>query len=296
MLKRQIVFIITLCCSLLSVAVIAKTNIIISETQNAQDRYAKSLLLKSLSENNALHYQIVSTNTIRGNKQALKQALTEGEVTLMWQATSNQLEEDFHAIKIPIYKGLDGYQIVFMNKDQHQHLGRYLTPTKLKKYTFGQLRGSESASTLVSNGLKIHTSNKVTNLVHMLEGGRFDMLPVSLLSFDTYRNTIEQAGFKNDILAYPVALAYKQPVYYFTNDAKLARHIERGLKVLIDSGEFDAYFYQQRFVQKAMTALNDDDLNIVQLQNKGLPKDAPIAQSHFWVDLNEKNTVVAQNQ
>ncbi|WP_111978268.1 hypothetical protein [Algibacillus agarilyticus] len=295
MIKHQLIYVLTLYSMLVSVSAMASIDIITPKTFSAQDHYAQVLLHKALSAKDNRTPPRIATKPTNLSGHALQQALLEDEISVMWQTTSKALELEFNAVKIPIYKGLEGYQIILTNKSMDLSSIRYLTQTKLKNYTFGQLRASENANTLLSSGLTTYTASKPAHLLHMLEGGRFDMLPIPLLVFDTYNKIMIEKGLDNGIHRSAVALAYTQPIYYFTNNAKLANDLRQGINILIKSGEFDQFYYQQTFVKNAISKLSKENLNIVQLENHNLPNGTPIAQSHLWLDISLQDTVVAKN-
>ncbi len=60
------------------------------------------------------------------------------EPNIIWSSTSQELENQFRPIRIPLRKGLLGYRICLIAKDQQVKLDQVKTVEDLRKLTVGQ--------------------------------------------------------------------------------------------------------------------------------------------------------------
>ncbi|RYZ88083.1 MAG: transporter substrate-binding domain-containing protein, partial [Moraxellaceae bacterium] len=221
---------------------------------NDNDRYSFEMLKLALSYSNG-KYTLTSDTA---NDKTLARTMTEiesGEVNVMWTATDKEKEDRMLPIRIPLYKGLFGYRLLMINKDNQSKFTNIQTLNDLKQVTLGQGTSWADTKILEENGLKVVKTMKYPSLIYMVDGGRFDAFPRGV-----HEPWAEIKNYpKLNLMVEPhVMLVYKMPFYLFVskNNESLARDIEQGFNLAIADGNFNKHFYANPAVQEVIANAN----------------------------------------
>jgi hypothetical protein len=206
-----------------------------------------------------------------------------GMLDLAWTTSDATLEDQVYPIRIPLYKGLLGYRIFIINKNNQHKFDNVTTLEDLKKFTFGQGRTWADAAILEANGFKLVKTTKYPNLFYMVEGERFDAFPRGVhepFGELAQRPDMELAVEKN------LMVAYKMPMYFFVSpkNPELGRDIENGLNAAIADGSFDKTFFGAQAVKDVIEKVNMKQRRVFYLENPTLHKDTPLDRAELWFD------------
>lgn len=212
-----------------------------------------------------------------------REALLSGQIDVTWTATSSDMEEGLLPVRIPLYKGLLGYRILIIHRDNRHLFAGVRTMEDLQNFTFCQGRMWTDTQILQSNDLTVVPATKYEGLFYMVDGGRCDAFPRGVHEpWDELarRPELELAVDEN------IMLEYRMPFYLFVSPLKpqLARDLERGLRQMIASGEFDEYFYANPTVQDVMNKSGMDRRRVFPLRNPDLPRATPLDDASLWYD------------
>lgn len=212
-------------------------------------------------------------------EQSLEQ--NDGAVQLMWSMTTRTREEILLPIRIPIYKGLIGWRVPLVRREDKHWLAKVRTLEELKPMRFGQRADWPDTRILRDNGLHVITSQSYESLFRMLDAGRFDLFPREVVvawneQAQTAREGLQLEVDEHIVIHYPTAL------YFFTSRARadLAGAIERGLEAMIADGSFDALFQQQHGATLERARL--EQRQVIELENLDLPAQTPFRRSELW--------------
>lgn len=211
------------------------------------------------------------------------QMIEDGQLDIVWYATTNEYEEQLMPIRICIFKGLLGYRVLMIKKGTQPRFNDIRTIEDLRKVSLGQGRFWADTSVLTANGLKVVKVVKYESLFFMLDGDRFDGFPrgahepwseiqrYSKLDLDVEKNLL---------------LSYTNPFYFFVSksNTELAKNIERGLRIAIEDGSFEEYFMNDPTVKAAFQQANLKNRIIIPLNNPSLPKLTPVNDKSLWLD------------
>jgi hypothetical protein len=211
------------------------------------------------------------------------QMIKDGQLDIVWYATTNEYEEQLMPIRICIFKGLLGYRVLMIKKGTQHKFNGIHTIEDLRKVSLGQGRFWADTNVLTANGLKVVKVVKYESLFFMLDGDRFDGFPrgahepwseiqrYSKLDLDVEKNLL---------------LSYTNPFYFFVDksNTELAENIERGLRIAIADGSFEAYFMNDPTVKAAFQQANLKNRIIIPLDNPSLPKLTPVDDKSLWLD------------
>jgi len=182
-----------------------------------------------------------------------------------------------------LFKGLLGYRIFIINKNNQAKFDHVKTLADLKQLTVGQGRTWADARILEANGFKVIKANKYPNLFYMVEGGRFDGFPRGVHEpfgeLDARPNM--ELGIEKNLMVY-----YQMPFYLFVskNNKKLKAILEDGFEKAIADGSFDATFLADKAVQDVIAKANMKNRLVFRLSNPTLSKETPINRPELWFD------------
>lgn len=259
--------------------------------ENAADQYAAGILKLALSKHGTTA-NLIEQNQLRSNNGELF-ALANGDVSVVWQETDKQLESEYQAIEVPIFKGLFGYKTLLVRDQDKFSFSSISKVSDLAKLSLGMPRDRQDVEILKANNIEVITSNKQTNLLYMLEGGRFDALPYSVFEAAMYDST--EAKSLNLTTDEHVLLSYANPVYFFVNkdNVQLANQIRAGLAMAIEDGSFERYFASNTLIQSTLNRLALNDRKVIEIDNPNLPSSAPLANAELWFDVSDSSMMTA---
>lgn len=278
MVKRLFVLLVLALMSLQASAEIA-VKVVSRGDDNA--RYAIQMLELALQKSGT-GYRL-ETEDGAWSSARLKQAVSEGEIDVMWAATDIDMEVVSLPVRVPLYKGLLGYRLLLVHPDNLSIFAGVNSLVDLRPFLFGQGAGWPDTKILLANGLKVQQATKYETLFYMVDGKRFDAFP---------RGANEPWG---EIASHPdlklavephLVLVYKNPFYLFVNPARpgLARLIETGFEKALADGSFDEIFYNDAMVKMVIEKSNIPGRKAFHLENPALPKETPLDDARLWYD------------
>ena len=207
----------------------------------------------------------------------------EGKIHVYGKVTQIDWEETLIPIRIPIRKGLLGYRLFMTNAENYDALDQVNTVEELQKLSTGAGSQWKITDILEKNGFDVVTSNTYPNLFKMLDVNRFatfsrginEIYPEFALHSQTNPNIkINQS----------VALYSPLPSFFFVSPKQelLAERIQKGLEIMLETGEFDEFFYG--FYKEAIDQSKMEQRKIFVLDNHLLsPKTREIlSMSKYW--------------
>jgi hypothetical protein len=161
-----------------------------------------------------------------------------GGVDFIWTGTSAEYEERFHAVRIPVMRGLDGYRICIINPKRQAAFSAVQSLDDLKRLSIGQDPGWSDVKVLDAAGFKIVTAPS-DSLLEMTERERFDCFLRGV-----HEAPAEVAKYPGLAVESDLMIVYPFTSFFFVNkdDTKLAGDLENGLKKAYADGSFMAYF------------------------------------------------------
>src|SRR3989337_4337119 len=81
-----------------------------------------------------------------------------GNIDFIWTGTSAEYERRFHAIRIPVLRGLDGYRICIINPNRQSAFSAVQTLEELRKLPIGQDPGWSDVKILEGAGFEVMTA------------------------------------------------------------------------------------------------------------------------------------------
>ncbi|MEO4046652.1 hypothetical protein AAFN46_06110 [Pseudomonas sp. CAU 1711] len=212
-------------------------------------------------------------------EQSLEQ--NDGVVQLMWAMTTRAREQILLPIRIPLYKGLIGWRVPLVRREDKDWLSRVQSLADLKPMRFGQRADWPDTRILRDNGLQVITSQSYDSLFRMLGAGRFDLFPREVVVVWNEQAEAAREGLELEVDEH-IVIHYPTAFYFFTSRARadLATAIERGLEAMIADGSYEALFQQHHgaTLERARLAQR----RVIELENHDLPAQTPFQREELW--------------
>ncbi len=164
-----------------------------------------------------------------------------GVIDIYWSMNSPQIQKDLLPIKIPLLRGMNGYRVLVIRREDEDKFKNIRTVNDLSSLSAGQGVDWPDVDIMRNNGLKVITSNESDLLYKMLAGKRFDYFPRGV---HEAWNELELNKDSNLMVSNDVVLYYPAPVFFIVNknNHELADRIYRGLELAKADGSFQRLF------------------------------------------------------
>jgi len=212
------------------------------------------------------------------------QYLIKGRYDVSWMHTSTQHETTLQPIRIPLFKGLIGWRLMFIRHQDLEKFSAIKSEKELKNLWAGQAHNWPDNEILESNGFKLHTAPLKENVLQLLRHKRIDMFPRSITEiWDEY-----EAYAQDDIVVEPnLVITYPSAFYFFVTNENtiLAKALSRGLNTAIEDGSFDQHFHH--FFDSVISKSTLAQRTIIAIPNPQLSKQTPLGNSSLWFSPSE---------
>jgi len=243
------------------------------------------ILLRTALERSGYKFTLDPASELLGQNRVLKEIETGSGINVNWSMTNIDRENRLLPLRTPIFKGLFGWRLMFTTQKQLPYLSQVKTFEDLKNIIFIQGEDWPDTFILRDNDLTVATAQDFESLFVMLDKGRGQLFPRSLLEIESEKNFYEK---KIDLVVLPqLMLKYQSPIYFFFNkdNPEIAKAVNEGLKIMRKSGEFDELFFKYNgdFIKNAHL----HDKIIIELKNNQLPKLTPVDDKSLWLSLDQ---------
>lgn len=201
-------------------------------------------------------------------------------INIAWSSTSKEKEQALLPVRIPLRKGLLGYRIALISKDNQAKIDQLKSPEDLRRLVVGQGIGWGDVALYEANGIEVKQAN-YNNLFKMTSLGRIDLFPRGIgeitSEFALYSKDNPNLAIEQHLLIY-----YPWPYYFFFNkkDTALAQRVRAGIQMMQKDGSFDAIFL--KYNSAAIKSADIKNRRVIRLENTALPKETPLSDSILW--------------
>ncbi|KZN32690.1 transporter substrate-binding domain-containing protein [Pseudoalteromonas luteoviolacea] len=260
---------------------VAKEAKVVRVTQGAHP-YVVDLIKLALSYQKDV-YKLRYVDNIPTQSRAIRLLGKENGIDIFWSVTNSRRENMARAVRVPIVKGLLGYRILVINKDNQAKFSNLNHISQLQKFHFGLRYDWPDHNIFVDNQLSVNEFKTFTGALNMLKSNRFDAIPISILELPDLVSRYQTYAEQNLLLYYPSA------VYLFVekSDQALFHALSNGMNQALQDGQFEKLFNQ--YFNGLIKELELEKRTLIELSNRSLPPSAPLAEQHLWYRKETKN-------
>ena len=193
-------------------------------------------------------------------------------------------EAEFQAIYFPILKGLNGWRIPIIQQGKADLFSKINTLAELKKLKIGLFHTWTDVEIFEYNGFEVAKGTTHKGMFKMLDKGRFDYLPQSIIQAkpDVYAHDELKLAIDNYVL-----IKYPSAYYYYVNKGndELAKDIKTGLELALADGSFERLF-QAAFGQ-VLEKYSIEKRTVFTLLNPLLVDENLIGREDFWAQIDD---------
>lgn len=208
--------------------------------------------------------------------------LDDGAFDVTYMTMNKERAEKYLPVKVDIMKGLLGYRLLLVHKDNVQQFKDIKTLDQLKtkfKAGFGAQWGDYPI--LVANKLQVEGVAVPSRLYVMLENKRFDYFPRGVNEIwtnlaDNQKEAPNMVVEPNLMLFYPLVSCF----LVSKKNPKLAERIERGLNIALKDGSFKKLFMDN--FEKDIQKSNLKSRKLFTLENP-MPAGFPKLDTSWWL-------------
>ena len=204
-----------------------------------------------------------------------------GSINVHLAATREEWESATLPVRIPVIKGLLGYRIFLIRKDDIYEFRHIRDVGELKKLRAGLGQQWSTTAVLKEAGFNVVTGIDYEGLFGMLHLNRFDYFPrgVNEIFFEL---EARQKQYPDIWIEDSLALYFPTPSYFFVSPTSphLAKRLKRGMEILIETGVFDEMFNAEfgEFISRA----NIKERTLLTIDNPFLTKETPFDRPELW--------------
>ncbi|XPV77138.1 MAG: hypothetical protein ACNI27_04250 [Desulfovibrio sp.] len=204
------------------------------------------------------------------------------KVDYMVRPTSIDLEEELTPIRIPLDKGILGYRVFIIRKEDAPKFAAVKKRQDLNRYIFGLEHSWKDVPIYTHNGFHVETSGSYESLFDMLHLKRFDIFSRAINEAPV---EVAMRSNKYPELQVEETLCLRYPFVrylWFSNSIKgqmLKARVTQGLNLMVEDGTFDKIFMKHKTDDLAKIQL--DKRLIIDIENPFLPQSARDTES-LW--------------
>jgi hypothetical protein len=251
--------------------------------QDSRYTYPKKLLQRILdvTETEFQPTEVKATTNVMTRARILRELERGEQIHVMAEAPKPEWNARLLSVRIPIRKGIQGYRLFLIKKRDQAHLNAISSFDDFKRLPTGSGKEWSTTRVLEENQFNVIKGTNYEGLFGMLMHDRFT-------TFGRGINEVYEE-FAQHELKYPelaidekFLLFIPLPTYFFVSPTKpeLRDRIEKGLKQLIQSGEFETIFHKEfgPLIKKANLA----NRTTFRVSNPNLTKDDPVDNEAYW--------------
>jgi hypothetical protein len=247
-----------------------------------QNSYNFKMLQHALSYQKDKNYKISRYFSYMPKQRAFQRLADRDGLDVVYGGATIEREQLNQPIRIPLLKGLNGWRIPLVKKSNANLILQQTSLTEFKNLLAGQFHLWSDVAILESNNLKVHKATNATGIFQMLEKGRFDYFPRSVLEIWP---EMERHKHLDIMIEQHTLIHYPSAYYFYVNkqNQALADDIKQGLELALQDGSFDALFTQHygEEIKKA----RQTPRKTYRLSNPFLSAETPLHRKELWIDL-----------
>lgn len=217
-------------------------------------------------------------------QRALEELRAGRLIDIYWAGSNREREASFRAIPIPLAKGLLGFRVFAIHKDQRALMDKMKTLDDLKELTLCQGAHWPDTDIMLAAGLNVQPGSVYENMFRQVTGRRCDAFPRGI--HEAYSEVAAREKRYPGLELYSdMILYYPFPMYLFVNknNEALAQRLQKGLEIAIDDGSFDRHITTHPVTQHLFPLDKWINRRYIKIDNPFLGGDALHTNKKYWI-------------
>jgi ABC-type amino acid transport substrate-binding protein len=228
-------------------------------------------------------YRMISSKVMTEKRQLSELQESTGEITVMYQVTTQELESTLLPVRIPVDKNFGGYRVMLIRAEDQKKMNDIRTIDDFRELSIGQGYGWIDVDILKHNGFRIVTGSNYEGLFKMLANKRFDVFSRSAIEvqeeYEKRKAVLKDLRVEDSLLLY-----FPLPMYFwFTKNkdgSRLAQRVEKGMRTMIADGSYDELF--KKYHGTKAEKLHLKKRRVFVLENPFLVSETPFQDHKLW--------------
>lgn len=258
-------------------------------------QYLVDILNLALTKTEAVYgkSEIVFIDENYSQGRAIRLLQNKGLLDIVASGPTRDREALYRPVRIPLMKGLLGYRVLVIKRTDHAKFASIDSMVALKSLIACQATHWPDSDILDSNGFKVQRVTHFQSMFEMVRTGRCDYFPRAITEGYSEVEKVNEMSQQQDLMVFDdIILRYTFPYYFFTghHNFELAARIEKGLKIALKDGSFDAFMRQHSIMQHLYPLKKWRSKRYFQLDNPLLTKATPLEIPWLWLQLETNNS------
>lgn len=234
-------------------------------------------------------YTLKATDTALPTARMIDEiADNTGVISIMTRGSNMEEEKKLLPIRIPLDKGLLGYRIMLVRKQDLPKFAAIQSVDELKKLSVGQGSRWPDTKILEGAGFKVTKAYYAAGLLRMLNEERFDMFARASWEATGNFEDAQKQGLDDLVIEPSLTVFYPYPRIFMVSrkgdGPVLAARIEKGLRMMIKDGSFDKAFNE--FFGPAIESTKLRERKVFRVENKLLSPETPLDDKSLWFSMD----------
>lgn len=205
----------------------------------------------------------------------------KGVLTVFDAGYDLTLEKDFDPIYLPIDRGILGWRLFIIHKENKSKIASIKTLKDLQQYSAGQGHGWGDIKILENAGLRVVKASRIPKLITMIDQKRIDIFPLGaneVYSFlDKYDNS-------NLIVDDKLVLVYPFGRFFYVNkgNTALAKAIHQGMEKALADGSLQKLLEGHKYFKDAFNKANLKTRVKIDIETPNLSEDFKKIDDKWW--------------
>ena len=230
-------------------------------------------------------YLMEPSLTMTEQRQRYELRNATGKLTVMYLDTSPETERELWPTRIPVDKGLVGYRIFLIRKEDQPAFARIDSLDGLRTCKFGLGVDWIDVRILKADRFPVVTGSSYEGLFAMLVNKRFDVLSRGANEvgdeYDQRKDALPGLWIEQTL-----CLHYPLPMYFWFSRTPEGRHLaaraEEGMRLMIADGTYDRIF--DDYFRDRIARLRLKSRRILTIDNPFLGPETPFQDKRLWFD------------
>lgn len=262
-------------------------------TEDVSHQYFIQLLSLAINNSNQMYpsreIKVIEYDNF-GHEGSLR-LIQSGEIDVVWAGTSVERERQMLPIRIPLMRGLLGYRVSIVHKDNLANFNQK-GANAFQNETLCQGQYWPDNEILSDHGFYVRAVRSFAQIFKLIDKKRCSFFPRAI--FEGYGELKKaQENYPNLAMFDEVILYYPLPYFFFVakSNKQLAEQIHFGLLSSLNNGSYDELMKNHPLTRHLFPLEQWHNKTFVMINNPNIPIRSEVSESEFLVQLHSQSNM-----